>query len=127
KGRTLTEKVIDPANGTTVQQQVTRTYHASGNGNGLLHTVTQEDIGGSNDVVTTYTYDSTGRVIKTQQSSNFGQCDISFTVYDDAGNVVAAICNYDPGMSADPTTAAQAVALYNANSPDKTRVTTYEY
>lgn len=127
KGRTLTEKVIDPANGTTVQQQVTRAYYTSGDGNGLLHTVTQDDVGGSNDVVTTYTYDSAGRVIKTQQSSNFGSCDISFTVYDDAGNGVATICNYDPGMSADPTTAAQAVALYNASFPDKNRVTTYGY
>src|SRR4030095_5642913 len=94
-GRTLTEKVIDPVDETTVQQQVTRTYYTSGDGDGLLHTVTQEDIGGSNDVVTTYTYDSAGRVIKTQQSSNFGSCDISFTVYDSAGNVVATICNYD--------------------------------
>ncbi len=127
KGRTVTEKTIDPADGITVQQQVTRAYYTSGNGNGLLQTVTQEDIGGANDVTTTYTYDAAGRVTKTQQSSNFGNCDISYTVYDTAGNVVASICNYDPGMSGDPTTAAEAVALYNASFPDKNRVTTHEY
>jgi YD repeat-containing protein len=66
-------------------------------------------------------------VTKTQQSSSFGQCDIAYTVYDPAGNVVAAICNYDPGANPDPTTAAEAVALYNPAFPDKNRVTTYAY
>src|SRR5690606_5128170 len=81
----------------------------------------------ANDVSTSYTYDSTGRVVKTQQSSLLGSCQVSYTVYDMAGNVVASICNYDPGMNPDPTTAAQAVALYNPALPDKNRVTTHEY
>lgn len=76
---------------------------------------------------TTYSYDSAGRVIQTQQSATFGNCTRSFTLYDAAGNVLASICNYDPGMGADPTTAAQAIALYNSATPDKNRVTTYGY
>jgi RHS repeat-associated protein len=126
-GRILTEQLIDPLDGTTVLQEIERIYDDSGNGNGLLHQVIQKDIGGANDVTTTYTYDSIGRVIKTQQSSSFGSCDISFTVYDEAGNVVASICNYDPGMNPDPTDAAEAVALYDEMEPDKNRVTTHEY
>ena len=82
KGRTLTEEVINPLDGSTAQQ-VTRTYYSSAVGNGLLETVTQEDIGGMDDVVTTYSYDSVGRVVKTHQSSNFGSCEFSYTVYDD--------------------------------------------
>jgi RHS repeat-associated protein len=127
KGRTLTEKLLKPSDGVTLLQQVTRDYYPSGNGNGLLYHTVQKDVGGSNDVTTTYTYDSAGRVVKVQQSSNFGSCDISYTVYDAAGNVVATICNYDPGTGADPTTAAEAAALYNSSLPDKNKVTTYEY
>lgn len=126
-GQTLTEQTLDPSDGETVLRQVTRTYYTSGDGNGLLHTLVQEDIGGSNDVTTTYTYDSAGRVIQTQQSSNFGGCEISFTVYDKAGNVVATICNYDPGMSDDPTDADTAEGLYDPGEPDKNQVTTYVY
>ncbi|MCC6615500.1 MAG: hypothetical protein IT320_18650 [Anaerolineae bacterium] len=127
KGRTLTEKLIDPLDGTTVLQEVARSYYSSGEGAGLLQTVTQSDIGGTNDVTTTYSYDGVGRVVKTQQSSNFGACDISYTVYDEAGNVVASICNYDPGLNQDPEDAAQAVALYDEQTPDVNRVTTHEY
>ncbi|MBZ0282462.1 MAG: hypothetical protein K8L97_17105 [Anaerolineae bacterium] len=128
KGRVLTEKTINLVTNNP-SQQTTRTYHNSGIGNGLLHTVVQKDFStvNPNDITTTYTYDSAGRVTKTQQSSNFGNCEISYTVYDAAGNVVATICNYDAGGSADPTTAAQAVALYNPAYPDKNRVTTHEY
>lgn len=126
-GRTLTEQMIDPSDEVTGLQEVERAYYNSGDGNGLLHTVTQTDIGGSNHVTTTYTYDSAGRVVKTQQSSNFGTCEITYTVYDDAGNIVASICNYDPGMNPDPTDAAEAVALYDEQNPDVNRVTTHEY
>ncbi|MEP7286967.1 MAG: RHS repeat-associated core domain-containing protein [Chloroflexota bacterium] len=129
KGRTLTEKTLDPADatGNTVKQQITRVYYSAGNGNGLLNTVTQKDVGGSNDVTTTYSYDSAGRTVKTQQSQTFGGCTIAYTVYDAAGNVVASICNYDPGVGADPTTAAQAAALYSTAAPEKNHVTTYAY
>jgi len=127
KGRTLTDKALDPANGTTVLAQVIRSYYASGNGAGLLQTLSQKDIGGTNDQTTTYTYDTLGRMVQTNQNSTFGSCSVSRTVYDAAGNVVASICNYDPGAGPAPTTAAEAVALYNVAFPDKNRVTTYSY
>ena len=72
-------------------------------------------------------YDNIGRLIKTSQNTTFGNCQTNFTVYDAAGKVVASICNYDPGAGADPTTVAQAVALFNPALPDKNRVTTYTY
>lgn len=128
KGRTLEERTINPADGTKVIQKTTRTYHTSGTGNGLLASVTQVDVeDAGNNQSTSYTYDSAGRVIKTQRSSLFGSCDISFTVYDLAGNVVASICNYDPGASPDPADATEAAALYDPAEPDKNRVTTHRY
>jgi RHS repeat-associated protein len=127
RGRTLAETTRDPSDGVTILQQVTRTYYTSGDGNGLLQTVVQDEIGGSNDVTTTYTYDSAGRIKQTQQSSNFGGCDISFTVYDAAGNVVASICNYVLGSSPEPTDATEAAALFNVLHPDENVVTTHEY
>src|SRR5690606_20379175 len=54
-------------------------------------------------------------------------CDTSYTVYDPAGNVVASICNYDPGTNPDPTTAEEAVALYNPANPNKNHVTTHRF
>lgn len=127
KGRTLTEQTVDPTDGTTVLQRTTRTYYTSGNGNGLLHTLTQEDIGDVNNTTTTYHYDSIGRVVKTQRNSTFGSCEISYTVYDASGKVVASICNYDPGTNPDPTTTAEAAALFDPVHPEKNRVTAYEY
>jgi len=41
-GRVLTEKQFDPS-GVTVQQQVNRSYYTSGNGNGLLQTLTRKE------------------------------------------------------------------------------------
>jgi len=127
-GRTLIEQSIDPTDGTTVLRETQRTYHTSGSGDGLLASLTHVDVADAgNNQSTSYTYDSAGRVIKTQRSSLFGSCDISFTVYDLAGNVVATICNYDPGLNPDPTTAAEAAALYNPAEPDKNRVMTYRF
>ena len=126
-GRTLEEQVLDPSDGTTLLSKTTRTYGTSGNGNGLLESLTQLDLlNPANDVSTTYTYDSAGRILKTQKSSLFGSCQVSYTVYDAAGNVVASICNYD-NSGAAPTTAAEATALYDLAEPDKNRVTTYAY
>ena len=51
---------------------------------------------------------------------------MSFTVYDDAGNVVASLCNYQ-NAGTDPTTAAEAAALYDLSTPAVNRVTTYAY
>jgi RHS repeat-associated protein len=128
KGRTTEERLHDPANGTVVLQKVTRAYYASGNGNGLLQTVTQLDLENpANNTWTTYTYEATGRVIKTQKSSLLGSCQFSYTVYDAAGNVLATVCSRQ--NTTPPTTVAEALAMYDANDPVKkhTRVTTFEY
>ena len=126
-GRTLEEKVFDPTDGTTIQSKVTRTYGTSGNADGLLESLTQLDLlNPANDVSTTFTYDTSGRILKTQKSSLFGSCEVSYTVYDLAGSVVASICNYDNNGAA-PTTAAEAAALYDLAEPGKNRVTTYTY
>jgi RHS repeat-associated protein len=136
KRRVTSEKQIDPSNGTTVLHEVTRTYYSSGDGEGLLHTVTQEDIGGSDDQTTTYTYDSVGRVIQVNQNSSFGSCSISRSIYDAAGNVVASICNYDAeadGVTSfdnnnPPQDAADAALLsQETTDPDVNRATTHEY
>lgn len=127
-GRTLVEQSIDPTDGVTMLRQTERSYYTSGSGAGLLESLIQVDPqDAGNNQSTSYTYDSAGRVIKTQRSSLFGSCDISFTVYDLAGNVVATICNYDPGMNPDPTDAAEAAALYNPAEPNKNRVTTHRF
>ena len=127
KGRTLTQKTFDPS-GVTVQQEVDRSYYASGNGAGLLQTITQRDlINPANNQTTTYSYDTAGRTVKTQQSSTFGSCTVSYSVYDMQGNVIASICNYNPGASPDPTTVAQAIALFNPATPDTNKVTVYGY
>ncbi len=127
-GRTLTERTVAPTDGSTVQQETTRTYGTSGNGSGLLHTLTRKDLEQpANNTTTTYTYDAFGRVVKTQQSATLGSCTVSYTVLDAGGNAVATICNYDPGANPDPLTAAEAVALFDPAYPDKNRVTTHVY
>lgn len=125
-GRVLTIKLYDTT-GTTVQSEMDSAYYTSGNGNGLIQTATQKDLLTSNDQITTFYYDPQGRNIKKSQNSTFGSCLQSFTVYDKADHAVATICNYDPGQGADPTTAAEAVALFNESTPDKNKVTTLEY
>jgi RHS repeat-associated protein len=109
------------------QAQVGRSYYIAGTEVGRLKTVTQQDLGGANSVTTTYFYDTYGRVIQTNQNTTFGSCTSSYTVYDLAGNVVASICNYDPGMGSAPTNVTQAVALFNPSFLDKNWVTTHEY
>ena len=96
-GRTLEETLVDPANGTTVLQKTTRTYYTSGGGAGLIHEIVNIDLNPlGNNSTNTYFYDNFGRVIQTKQSSNFGSCNISHTVYDKMGNVIASICGFDP-------------------------------
>jgi RHS repeat-associated protein len=128
QGRTQLEQQLYANGSVSVLRETRRTYHTTGDGNGLLESLTQVDLeDAGNNQSTSYTYDSAGRIIKTQKSSLFGSCDIAFTVYDAAGNVVASICNYAPGMSPDPTTAEEAAALYNPAEPEKNRVTTHRY
>jgi RHS repeat-associated protein len=126
KGRVLTEKLFD-AGGTTVQRQVDRTYYSSGNGNGLLQSVTLKDLQNpANNQSTSYFYDGIGRAIKVQQSSLLGSCKASFALYDHANHVLASLCNYE-NSGAEPTSVSAAVALFNEATPDKNKVTTYEY
>jgi len=149
-GRLLTERTIDLADETTPVQETTRSYYDSSNpnGDGLLQTLTQEDVSSSNNQTTTYFYDKVGRVVQTNQSSSFGSCTRSRTIYDEAGNVVATLCNFEPGTtnpiypdSIYPSTVSQAVAqaltlrqrLYNLSDPDHytdpntNRLTLYAY
>ncbi len=126
KGRTTEERLIDPDDGTTVLQKTTRVYATSGTGHGLLESVTQVDLtNAANNISTTYTYDSAGRVIKTQKSSLLGSCQFTYSVYDDAGNVLATVCGRESATI--PTTVAAARALYDATDPAKFTVTTHAY
>ncbi|MBA3867563.1 MAG: PD40 domain-containing protein [Anaerolineae bacterium] len=130
KGCTILEVTLDKSTA-AVLQQTTRTYGISGDENGLLTSVTQVDVvNPANNVSTSYSYDSAGRVVKTQQSSLFGNCKLSYTVYDDAGNVTATVCvNPDDTGTSTPTTVPLALAIYNSTDPvkKKNKVTTYEY
>ena len=83
KGRTLVEAMVDVTDGST--EEITRVYGSSGNENGLLRELTQSD------TITTYDYDSAGRVIKTHKDSLVGTCHTSYNVYDAAGNVLASV------------------------------------
>ena len=125
KGRTLSEAVIAVDSGLP-SQQTTRVYGTSGAGDGLLESVIQVDVeDAGNNSTTTYTYDSAGRVIKTQKSSLFGSCEFSYSVYDDAGNVLATVCGRESVTI--PTTVLAARNLYDSNDPSKFTVTTHEY
>lgn len=128
------KKQIDPADRVTVLRETEycydddTCYSGGGTARGLLWRTTIKEQGGLNDILITNTYDDFGRLIQRQQSSQFGDCEISRTVYDARGQVVASICNYEPGTNSAPTTAAEAAALYDAvNYPDKNQVTTYAY
>ncbi len=89
RGRVLEESSLSPLDASLVQQGI-RSYYASGNGNGLLKQMTQKDVvgAGANSITTTYTYDRSGRVVKSQQNSLVGDCCGTITEYDAAGNVL---------------------------------------
>jgi YD repeat-containing protein len=125
KGRVVDDSQIDLKTGVILRRK-TSFYKSSGPGAGLLGVVYQKDLGGTNDTSTSYTYDDLGRVIKTQQSSNFGSCDISYTVYDAVGNTLASICKYQ-NLGSAPQTAQEALALFDPATPEINRVTAYEY
>ena len=103
-GQVTNEQLMDPEDGTTALQEVQRTYYPDTEteigARGLLQRVTQID--GDTDPYTEYTYDSAGRVILTQQTSNFGSCEFQRTVYDAAGNVTLSVCGYEPQGTSDP-------------------------
>lgn len=125
QGRTIEEAIIDPADGTTVLQKTTRTYGTSGNSNGLLESVTVHDTqDASNNQTTSYTYDTAGRVIKTGRSSLYGSCQFTFTVYDDAGNVLVSACSQND-ISGSITEAA--IDAHKVSDPEGTNVTKHVY
>ncbi len=128
KGRVTEEKLLDPADkaGATALQTTTRTYWTAKDENGLLKSVKQTDHQDAKNTTTlSYTYDSAGRVIKTQKSSLLGSCQFTYTVYDAAGNVLATVCGRESATI--PTTVAAARALYDATDPTKFTVTTHSY
>ena len=130
KGRTVYEAVLNMETGIAAQQ-VRRTYGDSGNGNGLLESLTQVDVlHPANNISTSYSYDEAGRIVKTQQSSLFGSCVLLYTVYDAAGHVTATVCvNPEDTGTSIPTDVEEALAIYDADDPVKkaNKVTTYEY
>lgn len=126
RGHILAEQVVNPEDA-VLAQEVTRCYHATGPASGLLQEVVQKDQDNLSNITTNYTYDSVGRVVQTQRHNTFGSCEVSYTVYDAAGDVLASICNYDSGTHAPPTTAEEAAALYDDADPDKNQVTAYRY
>ena len=129
KGRTLEERLIDPADGITVLHKTSRTYYDTTDpDNGLLASTTLYDLQNAlNNSSTTYTYDRVGRVIKTETTSLLGSCEFSYTVYDLAGNVVATVCGRQG--TTPPTTVAEARAMFDADDSIKkdNRVTIHEY
>jgi RHS repeat-associated protein len=131
KGRTISEKLISPADETTVLQETERVYGTSSGQTdfGLLQSVTVKDLlEPSNDSSTVYSYDAQGRVIKTQKTSLMGTCQFNYTVYDAAGNVTGTACGLINQTPA-PTDLTGLLALYDANHASKkhTRITTHLY
>lgn len=129
KGRTTSEKLIDPSDGTTVLQEASRVYGTSGNGNGLLESIEVKDVlDSSNDSSTVFSYDAQGRVIRTNKTSMFGTCQYNHTIYDEVGNVLGTACGL---VTASPLPAdvSDLLALYDVNDSQKkhTRITTHEY
>jgi RHS repeat-associated protein len=128
KGRVLEEVVLDPENNAPLQK-TTHTYHTSGNGNGLLKRRTQWDVTGTLDEqVTDYTYDALGRLVKTQKSSLTGTCQFSYTVYDDADQVLGTACGL-VNASPIPSNVTELLALYDVADTQKkhTNITLYTY
>jgi YD repeat-containing protein len=119
QGRTLTEQVLDPSDGTSILQETTRTYHTSGDGNGLLASQTQVDsTNAGNNQTTSYTYDALGRLVKTQKSSLTGTCQFSYTVYDDADQVLGTACGL-VNASPIPSNVTELLALYDVADTQK--------
>jgi RHS repeat-associated protein len=106
KGRILTQQVVNPLDGVTVQQ-TSHTYWSLGDSNdagvGLLRKATQEDLlNPANNQETTYFYDLAGRVVQTNRSPTFGDCCKAYTVYDEAGIVLRTVDNYEAQGNTTP-------------------------
>ena len=102
--RTLEENSIEVTDA-NVFQQSQKTYDVSAGRRGLLLSTVQVDTTDSSENrSTTYSYDTAGRQTEIQHSSMLGSCQVSYTVYDEAGNIVASICNYDLSTAPTPTT-----------------------
>ncbi|MEL6307999.1 MAG: DUF6531 domain-containing protein, partial [Chloroflexota bacterium] len=126
-GHTTEELLLDPADasGNTLLQRTTYVYGTSGNENGLLESMTTHDlVDPSNNTSVTYTYDSVGRVIRTQKTSLFSTCKFNFTVYDEAGNVMVSACSTH-NVTGDVTEAN--IDALRATYPVDTTVTKHQY
>ena len=124
RGRLLFEGLIDASDG-SVLTQTTRTYVASGNGVGLLASLTVHDLDDpGNNQSTTYTYDALGRVIKSQKTSLTGSCQFTFTVYDAAGNVTVSACS---DHTITGTIDESAIDSHYSSYPDSTTITKHSY
>jgi len=131
KGRATSEKDIDPITSAELRR-VERQYYSSGNGNGLLEWIriyNLDDLTYMTYEQTSYMYDSVGRVIQVNKNSTFGNCTVSRTLYDEAGNVIASICNYDDdgGTHSAPTESTIDTWYSTVGLVDKNQVTKHEY
>lgn len=126
--RTVEESTVNPESGLLVQQ-TRRSYDVAAGWRGLLKTLEPVDVDGtSQSCQTIYTYDLAGRVAQTRVTREpTGDCHVSYSVYDAAGNLVAGIQNYHVLGGSPPTDAASAQALYDPAIPDRNIVTTYAY
>ncbi|MBK9121516.1 MAG: PD40 domain-containing protein [Chloroflexi bacterium] len=125
--RTVEERSID-VDTLKVSRELTREYYVTTLFWGMLEKLTHVDPDGvTNNNWTTYEYDHAGRTTLVHKGSVFGNCDVTYTVYDTAGNVVATICNYSPGADPAPSDAQEAANLYDAEKPNENRVTTFAH
>ncbi len=126
--RTIDEASVDTQTALPIQR-TRRSYHTSGDGNGLLASLTQIDQANpTNNKTTQYTYDSAGRVIKTHDLSMLGACQASFTAYDEAGNTRVSFCT--PRASTAPVAAGGDPEAYYfgqyVNGEDKLTIHQYD-
>lgn len=126
--RTVDESTVNIENASLAQQML-RTYDVSANRRGLLQMMEPVDLDGtSQSCRTIYSHDLSGRPTETRVTREpNGDCNVSYTIYDVAGNLVASIQNYHLSGGNPPTDAASAKALYSSSTPDRNIVTTHEY
>ncbi len=126
--RTVEESTVNNDFASLAQKTI-RSYDVSADRRGLLKTLEPIDIDGtSQSCKTIYSYDLSGRATETRVTREpTGDCNVSYTIYDLAGNLVAGIQNYHLSSGNPPTDAASAIALYNSSNPDRNIVTTHEY
>lgn len=136
--RQVVQKTVDLDNPSESLRETVTTYFTPVNppdttngyhGVGQVASVQQVDTKNQgNDETVSYYYDRQNRLIKTHKESIYGTCEYSYTVYDEAGNVLATSCTRkNLNLDADPTVAsATLLAEYNM-ATDAATLTTYQY